>query len=53
MSKLSFDALKERAEVTASTELLASITGGVENACHDTPKKKNDDGFYPIYGPWW
>ena len=33
--KLSLDALKERAEATASTELLASITGGNENACHD------------------
>lgn len=36
MSKLSLDALKERAEATASTELLASITGGNENACHDS-----------------
>jgi hypothetical protein len=32
--KLSLDALKERAEATASTELLATISGGVENACH-------------------
>jgi|GEM_PF-2857017 len=35
MSKLSLDALKERAEATASTELLATISGGLENACHD------------------
>lgn len=35
MSKLNLDALKERAEVIASTELLASITGGNENACYD------------------
>jgi len=37
--KLSLDALKERAEATASTELLAAITGGNENSCHveDTP----------------
>ena len=28
MSKLSLDALKERAEATASTELLATISGG-------------------------
>ena len=33
MSKLSLDALKERAEATASTELLATISGGLENAC--------------------
>jgi hypothetical protein len=32
--KLSLDALKQRAEVTASTELLATISGGTENACH-------------------
>ena len=35
MSKLTLDALKERAEVTTSEELLESITGGNENACHD------------------
>lgn len=35
MSKLNLDALKERAEVIALTELLASITGGNENACYD------------------
>ncbi|MCZ8330175.1 MAG: hypothetical protein O9282_02555 [Flavobacterium sp.] len=34
MSKLSLEALKERAEATASTELLATISGGVENSCH-------------------
>ena len=34
MSKLSLDALKERAEVTASTELLATISGGTANSCH-------------------
>lgn len=32
--KLSLDALKQRAEATASTELLATISGGLENACH-------------------
>ena len=36
MSKLSLDALKERAEATASTELLATISGGLENACHNS-----------------
>ena len=33
--KLSLDALKERAEATASTELLDTISGGTANACHD------------------
>lgn len=35
MSKLSLDALKMRAEAIATEELLASINGGTENACHD------------------
>jgi hypothetical protein len=39
MKKLSLDALKERAEATASTELLATISGGLENACHVEPEK--------------
>ncbi len=38
MSKLSLEAFKERAEATASNELLAAITGGNENACHDGGK---------------
>jgi hypothetical protein len=36
--KLSLAALKERAEATASNELLETITGGNENACHDGGK---------------
>ncbi|WP_374174611.1 hypothetical protein [Flavobacterium tructae] len=36
MSKLTLDALTERAKATASNELLESISGGTENACHDT-----------------
>jgi hypothetical protein len=35
MSKLSLNALKERAEAIASQDLLNSISGGTENACHD------------------
>ena len=35
--KLSLDALKERAEATASMDLLATISGGTSNDCHDTP----------------
>ena len=38
--KLSLDALKERAEATASTELLATISGGTANACHDGQTQK-------------
>ena len=33
--KLSLDALKNRAEATASMDLLATISGGTDNACHD------------------
>lgn len=33
--KLSLDALKDRAEATASMDLLATISGGTDNACHD------------------
>ncbi len=35
MSKLSLEALKMRAEAVASEDLLATISGGTENACHD------------------
>ena len=34
--KLSFEALKERAEAVASNELLKGITGGTEDACNST-----------------
>ena len=34
--KLSLEALKERAEATASTELSATINGGTENSCHNS-----------------
>lgn len=37
MEKLSLDALRERAEAVASEDLLATISGGTENACHDEP----------------
>ena len=33
--KLTLDALKERADAVASEELLSTISGGLENACHD------------------
>ncbi len=35
MSKLSLEALKMRAEAVASEDLLATISGGTENSCHD------------------
>ncbi|MDO6491223.1 MULTISPECIES: hypothetical protein [unclassified Cellulophaga] len=35
MNKLSFDDLKERAGTIVSHDLLNSISGGTENACHD------------------
>ena len=35
MSKLTLDALKERAEAIVSEDLLITISGGTENACHD------------------
>lgn len=41
--KLSLDALKERAEATASTKLMATISGGTANECHDQPPALNDD----------
>jgi len=34
MSKLSLDALKERAGAVASEELLNTISGGTESDCH-------------------
>ena len=37
MSKLSFEALQKRAGEVVSQELLNSISGGTENACHDDP----------------
>lgn len=37
MNKLSLDALRLRAEAVASEDLLATISGGMENACHPNP----------------
>lgn len=41
MSKLSLEALKQRAEATASNDLLATISGGTENDCHPVPPVDN------------
>ena len=46
MSKLSLDALKERAEATDSTELLATINGGTANSCHQ------QSGFWGTVSSW-
>ena len=50
MSKLSLDALKERAEATASNELLATISGGTENACHNSSTTQPDSTWDQITG---
>jgi len=34
MSKLSLEALKQRAEAVTTEELMTQIGGGTENACH-------------------
>lgn len=35
MSKLTLEALQQRADLVATEDLLKSISGGTENACHD------------------
>lgn len=46
--KLNLETLKERAEAVASTDLLATISGGTENACH--VRIKCDDCTVTIKG---
>lgn len=41
MSKLSFDALSQRADAIATEELLNSINGGTENDCHPEPPEND------------
>ena len=43
MSKLSLNALKQRVGAIASEELLATISGGTQDACHDSAGSSNDD----------
>lgn len=48
MNKLSLEALEKRAKEVINLELLNSISGGTQNACHDGPAEDNDiyeDGF--------
>ena len=45
--KLSLDALKERAEATASTELLATISGWTANSCQLTGYPEVDTKLLP------
>lgn len=58
MSKLSLDALKQRADAVASEELMGQISGGTDNDCHDSfeetepttttkPPEKTIDNFDP------
>ncbi len=47
--KLNLDALKERAETTASIELLNTISGGTENCCHGV---KNSNGYEDPENPY-
>ncbi|WP_435261385.1 hypothetical protein [Tenacibaculum sp. nBUS_03] len=42
MKKLSLEALEARAELVVSNELLNTISGGTENACHDDKKSIPD-----------
>lgn len=45
MSKLSLDALQQRANQVVDNDLLTSISGGTENQCHDDSQEE---------GPsWW
>ena len=49
MKKLNLNALKERAKEVASEELLMSISGGTEDACHDD-SRDNEGDLYEMYG---
>jgi hypothetical protein len=48
--KLSLEALKERAEATASNELLETISGGTANSCHNSNGSTWDQvtGFFGL-----
>jgi len=43
MSKLNLDALRMRAESIVSAELMASISGGTANACHDKKEEEKEE----------
>lgn len=47
MSKLTLDALKGRAGAVASTDLLNSISGGLENDCHTEESDPWDGPYVP------
>lgn len=46
--KLSLDALKERAGAVATSDLLATISGGTDNACHDDDKTTKLTGILEV-----
>lgn len=43
MSKLTLDALKQRADAVASKDLLSQISGGQQNDCHDEEDTNTSD----------
>lgn len=53
MSKLSLDALSQRADQTATEDLLNSISGGIENDCHDSNEDDNDFEYEHTGNPIW
>lgn len=59
MSKLSFEALAERANESVSTELLSTISGGLEEACHInraleiSAQAEYDNAWNPITTWFW
>ncbi len=51
MSKLSLEALRLRAKAVASEDLLATISGGMENACHDGSSSVRFNPSKPSFPP--
>jgi hypothetical protein len=47
--KLSLEALKERAEGVASAELLETISGGIQESCHDDNDQYDGDVLMEDY----
>lgn len=56
MEKLTFEMLKKRADAVIAEELLKTISGGTENACHDSQSEDNstnEENFMPVpKGEW-
>lgn len=43
MSKLTFEALEQRAEAVVTEKILSTISGGTEDSCHDDPPCPDGD----------